>query len=656
MITLETIRNDMVAQLKRDQELQSVEVNADSIEEALADAAVQFDTRAVNLEYEVVEKGSAGFLGLNKKPWKLKIYQNPETILEKKKSVKEDIFANDSFDEEEKVVDQDGLYYIHRFNSGINLKVLLPIGAGKPLDIHAVLHDIKRADTISFDEDKIKELVKKGTDNEYVVVGDFKHIKAGDASFVIDITKDEMLATITAQQPTNSGAEISSEQIVRQLESFGVVAGIEKEKIEEFVDNPVYNSPCEVAAAVKPVDGRDAFMDFKFETDSSKIRIKENEAGLVNFKEQNRIQNVIEGQPLAQKIPAERGKAGKTLYGKYLEAKNGKDIKIPLGKNVKLDSDNCTVLSTINGRVFYETEKINVEPVIEYDAVNIKTGNIEFLGTVIVKGSVDDGFDIIAQGNIEIGGTVGKCHLKADGDIIVSGGITGHDEGVIQAGKSLWCKFIQNTRVEVEEYCIVSDSIMNSEVTSMKRIILNGKRAQITGGKVFAVEEIAAKNIGSPGGGTATQLEVGFNPRKKMRLSELQEEQETLVREIGDVENNLTTLENQKKARRSLPTDKEKMYNELKERRREIKEKTAEITDEIESIIQELHDLKVIGKVKASGTVYSGVTIFVRDAKDEIRTEVKSVTFFFEQGFVRRGKYEEPDMEGIKVPDGYSTY
>lgn len=656
MITLDAIRKDMETQLQQDQELQSVEVNADSLDEALADAAVQFDTKEINLEYEVLEKGSNGFLGLAKKPWKLRIYQNPDTISKKKKSVKKDMFEDDEFEEEVKTVDQDGLYYIRRFASGLAIKVILPMGKGMPIDYNSLVRDLKHPDTISIDENKIKSFVKDGTDGKYETVGEYKHVKAGDASFVVDISKDEMLATITAMPPATGGAELSAQQIIRQLESFGVVAGIEKDKIDEFVDNPVYNSPCEVAAAIKPVDGKDGFIDFKFETDSSKIRIKENESGKVNFKEQNRIQNVIAGQPLALKIAAERGKAGKTLYGRYLEAKNGRDIKVPLGKNVKLDADNVTIIATINGRVLYDAERINVEPVIEYDAVNIKTGNIEFLGTVIVKGSVDDGFDIHASGNIEVGGTVGKCHLKSDADIIVSGGITGHDEGYIQAGKSLWAKFIQNTKVEVEEYCIVSDSILNSEVTSMKRIILNGKRAQITGGHLFAVEEIAAKNIGSPGGGTATLLEVGFNPRKKMRLAELQEEQNKLIKELEDVENNINTLESQKKARRTLPSDKEAMYTELKERRREIKEKSAEITDEIESIIQELHELKVMGKVKSSGTVYSGVTIYVRDAKDEIRTEVKSVTFYFEQGFVRRGKYEEPDMEGIKTPDGYSTY
>ena len=57
MINLDTIKKDMARQLEIDKGIQSVEVRADTVEEALADAAVQFETKVVNLEYEIVEKG-----------------------------------------------------------------------------------------------------------------------------------------------------------------------------------------------------------------------------------------------------------------------------------------------------------------------------------------------------------------------------------------------------------------------------------------------------------------------------------------------------------------------------------------------------------------------------------------------------------------------
>ncbi|WP_294429528.1 FapA family protein [uncultured Treponema sp.] len=654
MVTLEAIRKDMAGFLEKDKEIHFVEVRADTLDEALADAAVQFDTRVANLEYEVVERGFDGFLGIAKKPWLLKVYQNPEMV--KKVVVGKNGEVADSEDEEsvEKHVSRDGEYFIHHFGNDIVLKVTLPIGEGHPVDSEVVLEDLNRPDTKNFDAEKVRFIVKNGSNGEYVIIGEYNHEPSADAIFVIDITNDELKATATINPPSLGGADITAEQIKIALNKQGVVAGISDEKISALVDKPNYNEPVVVAEAVLPVDGKDAYITYNFETDRSKLKAKQAANGQVDFKELNLIQNVVEGQPLAQKMLAEQGKAGKTLYGRYLEAKNGRDIPLPLGKNVRVDMDGRTILAATNGQVLLINDKVCVEPIMEVDGVNIKTGNITFLGTVIVKGSVEDGFNVKASGNIEVSGTVGKCTLESDGDIIVSSGIIGRDEGRIVCGGSLWAKFIQNTTVQVEENIIVIDSIMNSDVSAQKKIILNGKRAQITGGKIFATEAVIAKNIGSEGGGTETSISVGYDPRAKKRLEELLEMQNSNIKILDELELNIATLENMKKVRKNLPKEKEESLFHLNEQKSEIIEENFQYNAEIEKIQARLRELKNIGKVYAAGNVYSGVKIYVRDEKDEVRADTKSVIFFYENGFVRRGKYEQPNMDDIKGPEGYS--
>ena len=51
MVTLEAIRKDMAGFLSKDKSINFIEVRADTLDEALADAAVQFDARVANLEY-----------------------------------------------------------------------------------------------------------------------------------------------------------------------------------------------------------------------------------------------------------------------------------------------------------------------------------------------------------------------------------------------------------------------------------------------------------------------------------------------------------------------------------------------------------------------------------------------------------------------------
>lgn len=654
MVTLDSIRKDMAKMYERDKGINFVDVRADTLDEALADAAVQFNTKVSNLEYEVMEKGFEGFMGIAKKPWAIKVYQNPESLQKAAKSKASSVMGG--FDDEEaKPVSKDGVYYIHHFDNELVLKVVLPSGKGKPVDINTLLNDLNRPDTTSVDEPLVKKYAKEGTGNQYQPIGKYNRVPSSDAVFVIDIAKDNMKATCTINPPTLGGADVTPEQIKNALTTQGVVAGISDEKINALVDVPIYNEPVVVAEAVLPVDGHDAYMVYNFETDRSKIRAKEAANGQVDFKELNLIQNVVEGQPLAQKTLPEQGKAGKTLFGNYLEAKNGRDINIPIGKNVKVDTDGRTVIAEINGQVLLLNGKICVEPVMEVDGVNVKTGNITFLGTVVVKGSVEDGFDIKASGNIEVSGTVGKCHLESDSDIIVSSGVIGKNEGEIICGGSLWAKFIQNTKVQVEENVIVTDSIMNSDISAQKKIILQGKRAQITGGHLFATEYVLAKNIGSNGGGTETVIEVGYDPKAKHRLEELIEMQNNNVKRLEEIELDIATLENMKKVRRTIPKEKEENLQRLTEQKNEIIAENTTYNDEIGKIQARLRELKNIGKVYASGTVYAGVKIWVRDEKDEVRADAKSLTFYYENGFVRRGKFEKPSFDDIKGPDGYSS-
>lgn len=656
MVDLDRIRKNMKALLEVDKELHSVDVHADSIDEALADAAVQLDTKVSNLQYEVIEKGSDGFLGLAKKPWKLKIYQDPSTIKKVQKLASEGLLENEEEGMEQESLDRDGLFYVRHFKSDIMLKVLLPLGNGSEIQLKDVMDEIKRQDTISFDEELVKKYVKQGTEKDYLVVGQYKHIAAGDVVIGVDVTKDELKGSIIVSPPSMSGSEASPDMIKRALLAQGVIEPcINEEKITEFVDHPVYNIPYEVASAVMPVDGHDAYISYNFETDTKNLKAKVSETGNINYKELNQIQNVIAGQPLAQKIAAERGKGGKTLFGRYLEAKNGKDIQIQLGQNVSFDRDGVTIKADIDGEVMLINGKISVEPIKYLDAVNVKTGDIKFVGTVVIKGNVEEGYKVEAT-NIEVNGIVDKSRLEATGNIIVRQGIFGKGEGYIKAGKSLWAKFINETTVEVEENVTVYDSIVNSNVTAMKNIVVRGKKAQIIGGHLLATEEICAKKIGSPGGGTETILEVGIDPRAKKRLDELQALQSKATKEYENCDLDMQNLEQQKKLRKKLPAEKEEKLKELKERCNQISQELEEMTDEIDKIQSHLRELKAIGKVKCEDTIYSGVKIYVRDALDEVKMDVKKVTVFYDDSskLTKRGDYEPPAL-AEEQPDGYSA-
>ncbi|MBN2811789.1 MAG: DUF342 domain-containing protein [Spirochaetales bacterium] len=655
MVNLEQIREAMARQLEEDQSRVFVEVTGDTLEEALANAGIQLNVPVRDVEYEILQRGTNSFFALNKKNWYLRAYQTQKSkkaALAAQKKAAADTTAAEAVPV---IEDRNGDVFVFCAFDGVFIKVTPPVGNGSDATVRDAMERLRDRGLTGFAEDVLKPVVKSAA-GEYVKIGPYKHNPGNDALMSVDITDQEMKAWLFATPPGPGGADLSADMIVAFLKNNRVVAGIDEERIREFQDRPIYKQNYLVAEGIKPQDGADAKIIYNFETDRTKIRLKESASGKVDFKELNLVQNVVEGQPLAQKILAERGKGGKTVTGKYLEAKNGKDIPMPLGKNTRLAEDDLTIVAETNGQVLILNNKINVEPILNIDGdVSLKTGNIMFLGNVYISGNVEDGFSVKASGNIEVKGTVGKSDLDAEGDIVVGQGIAGKGEGFVHAGKSIWSKFIENTKVEAGEFVIVSDGIINSQVAANRKILCQGKRAAIIGGVLSAAEEIHAKSLGSLGGASETVLNVGFDPRSKERLDVLLANKQAAERELEDVELNFNTLLNMKKQKKDFPEEKEAILKKYGERQYILKTELEEVDLEIKQIQDYLNTLKTKGKVSASVKVYAGVKIVIRDFTEEVRADCKATTFYLENGLIRYGKYQGADDDMKRVPSGYTA-
>ncbi len=92
--------------------MEYIEFKGKTVEEAVTAAAIQFGVSSDSLDYEVVDKGSAGFLGLNKKPAIIKA-KTKETFIDKVeeyldalfKAMKIDTVVELKYDEDEKTMD-----------------------------------------------------------------------------------------------------------------------------------------------------------------------------------------------------------------------------------------------------------------------------------------------------------------------------------------------------------------------------------------------------------------------------------------------------------------------------------------------------------------------------------------------------------------------
>jgi uncharacterized protein (DUF342 family) len=523
------------------------------------------------------------------------------------------------------------------------LKVTRPVGSGKRVGERAAMEKLLQRVDDGLDKGRVAKVVKLAQ-GDWIKVGDFDYDPAADASLSVELAEAEMKAYLMAYPPADGGADPSFEQIVSFLEMNGVVEGIDQDAVGAFVDDPRYREQILVARGTPAAHSKDAVVRYSFDIDPGQVQLKEKD-GRVDFKELNLVQNVVQGQVLARKEPAQRGEPGKTVTGKLLPANDGKDTQMPIGKNVRLSEDGASAVAEINGQVVISGGKISVEPVHVINGdVNLRTGNVLFLGTVLVKGNVDDGFTVKAAGNIEVMGSVGRSDLDAEGDIIVHQGVAGRNSGVIRAGRNVWAKFIENARVESGDLVVVSDGLMNCTVLSDRKIICRGKRASIVGGQLKAVEEIDAKTLGSVAGGE-TVLEVGYDPKRKEKLAALEQKNEEYIAQMEDLKLNMGTIENLVRSGREVSGDKKAYYQDLKEKRVGLEAEMSSLNDEIEELRDHLTNLKVTGRISASGTVFPGVRISIKDAFLEVRNEFRAVTFIADKGTVKVTKYEESDED-----------
>jgi len=652
MVDFTQLQEILTDRLEQDRAVQSVEVTGPTLEAALSDAAALLNTSIRHIEYEVMERGSPGLLGMGKKDWIIQAYQ--KIIISKKSEM--GLLEEELADHGPVVEDRDGQVFVHFTTEGhAMLKATAPSGNGRRASELYAIQTLNDRKALEVNQNHVVKVVREAA-GEYVKVGTYERHSYNDSVVRTEISDGDMQAFMQVTPPGDGGADISFESYLSAFKAGKIAHGIKEDLLREFIDKPEYNEKILIAEGSKAKDGKDAYIEYYFETDQSKVRLKEGSNGKIDFKELNIIQNVTENQPLAKKVPAEQGMAGSTVTGKWLPATNGKDISLPVGNNTHVSEEGDTILADINGQALLISGLVNVEPVYTVNGdVNLKTGNIIFLGTVIVSGNVEDTFSVKASGNIEIHGTVAKAELEAEGDIIINQGVNGKGGGRIHAGKSLWARFIENANVKTGDMVIVSDGIINSYVDAQNRIVCQGKRAAIMGGRLRAGEEINAKTLGNPSSGTETICEVGFDPKSKEEQEKLQEEKIDIEKQLEALNRDILSLVNLKKQRKTLPEDKEAALQEMMDHRNDLVTAQQKNAEKIQEIQMLLNSLKTRGRVSASTKVYPGVRVVIRDTIDDVRTEYKAATFVLENGLIRVTKYEEPDEAAKKGPDGHTT-
>ena len=642
---LNEFKDQIRTMLVRDLAVTEVRTTGTTLKEALRIAAGELDLPVKKIHFDIVQKGRKGFLGVGRREWVLIAYPGTEEASVSENG--EGIGGESEIDAKTGLpVDQDGIAIVKFLNETVTLCVRPPKGNGSPATYEQVIEKLSKRGVGTFDEALIRKALKN-KDNKEVKIGTFVYNPLSDGTLWMEISSDEMEASVGIRHPKAGGRDFIYTEIYQFIMSYDIKFGILKDVIKELAENPVYDTLFVVARGEKAKHGTNGYVEYKFDTKKEKTAFSEDDVK-INFKAAYNIANVKEGDVIAVYHKPTKGIEGHTVHNRILKAYDGKETQIQAGENVRLSEDRMQAVSTIDGQALLQDGVVSVLPVYYVNgSLSIKTGgNIDFVGSVVINGDVEDGYVVKASKDIQIHGTVGKSEIISGGDVVVSNGIQTKGEGFVKAKGSVMSKFIGNSIVFAEEKIVVSDGIVNSQVNCGGKIICYGKRARIHGGQLRAGNSIIAKEIGTAAG-TETILEVGVNPESRERYNFLDAKIKENTEAIENLDLNIGAFEKVLKTKGSLTEEKQSAYEEMRAQRDSLLAENSQMTTEFVNLKEEIQTLKGTGEISVENIIYPNVKININTAEYTVKNELKWVTFYREGPMIKMREYSV-DKEDLK--------
>jgi uncharacterized protein (DUF342 family) len=447
--------------------------------------------------------------------------------------------------------------------------------------------------------------------------------------------------TITA--PPAGGSPVLLVEAHQALAARNVVWGMIPGAVEALVEAAAALGEGEsvtavVARGVAPQPGRDAsvWIDDRLTLPGGTPTIKDD--GSVDFFSLGLVRNVSEGTVLIKKEPPTKGVTGMGVTGAQIPAPDGKDYPFKPGKGVRVTPDGLSLVAEVAGHaVMARDNTVFVSPIFEIMGdVDTAVGNIDFVGTVVVRGSIHSGFSVRAGQNVEVWGGIEGAVVEAGGDIIVRYGIQGAGRGRIVAGGKIQCKFLENADVRCRRDLLVVDGILHSRVRSGGKVQVVGRRGAIMGGQVKAAEEISTRFLGTPQS-TLTEVEVGVAP-------EIRDEYETCRKELAEAQENMRKAQQIVAALRELEAKQPKLWSDQK---RQSLMRTLRSVYHFQGLVEQYTARKAeleealqsvsAGRIRVLETVYPGVRVLMGNQQYLVVDDLQYVSFYLHQHEITLG-------------------
>ena len=522
-------------------------------------------------------------------------------------------------------VSRNGCFQLIHNGNQTSLKIYPPKGEGKPVPMDLITRYFNYIKLYEYNLKLVKNAIDLCREPIEIKIADKPIVPHNELIFV-DVDDDRMNATCLFIPPSSKGRLLYKDEIVSAITATGVRFGIREELINQYIKNRVYCTNIVLAKGIPVIEGKSAVVKYTFSTKlDSKPKILED--GTVDFQNLDIINHVKEGDVLAYMEPMVEGTPGKDLMGNSVLPKKVRKAVMKHGKNIHISEDGLTMYSEVDGHVGLAGDRVFVSDVYEVPAdVGVASGNIEYNGSVVVKGNVITGYSVTAAGDITVDGVVEGATLVAGGQIYLKRGIQGMGKGVLIAGDNIVSKFMENCTAKSGQD-ILADAIMHSNVTAAGSVTTRGRKGLITGGKIKASKDIDAVNLGSSMG-TKTECIIGVNDELMAEFKEL----EALMGRIKEEQEKNIQIINMCKERMKSGKVTEELIRAAqlaKVQAQKIQQENQEKVERYRTLKAEMLAYKP-GNVAVQNTAYPGVELKMGSEIFRLKNEVVHSKFVLE--------------------------
>ena len=208
-------------------------------------------------------------------------------------------------------------------------------------------------------------------------------------------------------------------EIMNELGNNGIKFGILKENISKAITSDSCYKFL-IAEGKYPIDDKPTEVRVLFDV-GDKIALKSDTMARIDYKNVYSISNVEKGRILAEIIPEEKGEDGKNVKGETIKRIIAKSKPIKAGEGCKIEGNN--IIATRNGRPSSKNGVLSVNNVYNIQNVDMKSGNINFIGDVEINGTVGEGMTVKAGNSVVIRKDVDNAKVMAGGEISILGNV-----------------------------------------------------------------------------------------------------------------------------------------------------------------------------------------------------------------------------------------